>query len=367
MPAVTLFQLAETSFDDLDFHFSSLKLEDKRDHYQLGKVVRPPLRTMCSEVSGPFLTSPEGKMLWCVVKELIKSKRLLDTTPSDFFERLNRSFEDGTCLGEAQAIMLSRRPKSTEDSQEKRFQEFVDAIFFQVQHEMSFFQNDDLVLQLRRLFKEKKGLDKKNLNLQKEIKRLNSKKEQLLQALNTLKTNPKKNKKRASLIKWRKKQVKVLHARLLEQQDKQAYTASRLKQVVNKITRLYEKVQALDDFKCQLDQAAQNKWTEKKLTVFKEARFARHSAPQDSYLLGLEKQLTKAFSNKTASDFLLTFSDDNDDTKHTILVQPSHPRIYDANVGEILYDTIHDIVFDLQHYSEDNDVNCIDIQFIKEG
>jgi hypothetical protein len=362
----SLSPLFNASFDELDRHFNSMKLDESRKHYQLGAQVRPPLGTMCPEITSLFLTSPEGKMLYCVVKQLIKNKRLIDKTPIDFFCRMNTSLQEGSCYGEAQAIMLSRRPKITTDSKEKRIREYVDAIFFQVQHELSFFQKDDLVLQIQRLDTERKQLAKKSSLLQKKLKTTQAQKENILQVLHVLKTN--KNKKRAAQIKWHKQQVKVLNRRISRHKDESCKINQKVIRISSKISRIFEKFTELDNFKSQLDQEAKKKWAEKKLTVFKEVSFARYNTAQDYYLLSLKKKLTNALSNKSASDFLLTFNDDVDPhLNHTILVQPSHPRLYDANVGEILYGSLDDIVFDLQHYCEDKEVNCIDIEFIKES
>jgi hypothetical protein len=102
--------------------------------------------------------------------------------------------------------------------------------------------------------------------------------------------------------------------------------------------------------------------------VIRETTFSRNQMSQGNYLKKLSKKLTHAFNNKDASDFLIIFSEEDEpDVNHAILVQPSHPRLYDSNVGEVIYDKVSQIVQDLRAYCKTNKVNSIQIQSVGAG
>ena len=356
---------SDSGLDELDHLFSSLKIDGFRGIYQSGILVRPPLGAMPLEISHLFLKSPEGKMLSRVVKLLVKSKRLADKTPEDFFRRMNDSLKKGTCYGEAQAILLSRRPKITTDSKQKLFQEYVNSIFFQVHHELEFYQKDDLNLQIKRLCSDALQLSLQKAALSRKIVKQEKQKSRAEQMISSMKKTPNMRERIARKISRQKSHITILNTQMRAYEKKAQQLAQKGKQIRSKVSRICKKVHQLDVFQSCVDQEVQKKWAEKKLKVFQEITFARGQGTQEKYVLGLANKLNQIFCDKAVSDFFLTFIDDYDgDDYHTILVQPSHPRLYDANVGEVSYVTVSQIIEDLQIYCAKKSVKSIEVQFI---
>jgi hypothetical protein len=106
------------------------------------------------------------------------------------------------------------------------------------------------------------------------------------------------------------------------------------------------------------------KWQKQGLKTLSKERIERGNSNQTVFAHYVQKVFMEACKEKTLSDIQVTFSEDDENVRHTILVQPTHPRIYDSQVGEVIYKTHSDMAHDLAQYCSHNKVNEVVLKLI---
>ena len=325
--------------------------------YTRGEVVRQPLGKMGIKIDARFLETEEGEKLAQVVDSFRRAHRLVCGSKAAMWEKANQWFKEGTCVGQSRAFMLSRRPKSIDESSSWLESERVDAVFFQMQHNLYYHQAEGLKLHVTQLQKTVKSLTSQKGGIEKRIAFQKASREPLLTNLEKLKNKALKMVKDKLLIKSRQFCLSKICKNVGQLGWKEKQLDQRIVSAKRTIEKLRKKQASLEDFQTLLDKLQQKKLDNEGIYSFGSREIKRFDGrepikDQEKFRNDARQALIKEFQDENASDFVLVFEFDKNEIAHHILVQPGHtqPRIYDSDVGEIHYKCQKDLLDDLEDY-----------------
>jgi len=236
-------------------------------------------------------------------------------------------------------------------------------------HNLYYHQSEGMSLQIMQLQKTEKSLVSQRVGIKQRIAFKKYSIESIRLKVEKLKNKARKTFKDKLLIKSSQFRLSIFSKQFARMSVEKNQLNQRIESMKKKIEKLRKKMSGQDAFQTRLDKLQQKKLDEEGIHFFGSRKIARFDGrdrvkDQERFSKNVRQALSKEFEDENLSDFVLVFGFDAAEMVHYILVQPGHtqPRIYDSEVGELLYKSQKDLLDDLEDYQFLMSVNSLKIK-----